>query len=395
MLPRTKPEHREPFYADVEALISPGFLSHSVTIDRTPLCLRTLSPGDMFLLRARMNADHLSWKVHAVSASVWMANGINLLEHRGVESRVLEAIRNLPATALDILFSIVIGLFSRQDRACQAVESYCYEYSSRYHWRSLNGRSFAEHAGVPGVERLGSNNIQRMWTAFNVFEDRRELEDVQWEGFKLVASAMSPNGIKKLDSRDQQRRRQEAQRRQTVQDRFFFWSLKLLRSLSPQRKAQITFDPTFSKSTEDLEEEMRRWVSGEEDWHDKVVRQYKQQVIDRLEARQAEQARIRSAVQSEMALRGEDLGPSTALTGYTPDQLAGLLKDRQPGPATVRLVDEGSYQKEYVYDKYLKRAPDPGRLRADGDHVVVAGQPNLNETIAQRRVVLRGEQDDR
>jgi hypothetical protein len=323
-----------------------------------------------------------------------MINGINLLEESGAVPRVGEIVRRFPESVQEILFAIVTGLFARQDRAHRSLESFCYETSSRYRWKSLGGNAFATHAGIPGVERIGTNHIQRMWSAFNVFEDRREINDAQWEGFKLTASAMAPTGIKKLDANDKQRKAQEAQRRQTVRDHFFYWAVGLLDSSDPKRARPVIENENIgSKSVEDLEEEMRRWVSGEEDWHDKVIREYKQRVIGRLEAEEAERVRLRTAIQEESLKRGEDLQPSTALVGYTPDQLSTLIGERQSdGPSTVRQVGAGNDRREYLYDKYLKRDPTSGKLRAEGENLVVeeGKKDRLAEEVARRQVRFKG-----
>lgn len=393
VFPQTTAAQRDPLYGDVETLLLPGFLTHPVVVQGTPLCLRTLGPGDMFGLKARMTAPSADWRVWTVASSIWMVNGISLLDEPGLIPRLADTVRTLPKNAQDILFTIVIGLFARQNRASTSVESYCYEIQSRYQWRSLKGANFPDHAGVPGVQRLGTNVVQRVWAAFNTYEDQREHDDTLWEGFKLSASAMSPKGIQKLDQKDKERRAKEEQRRQDVRDRFYYWALGIIdspKSVEDYRKDSAG-QREGSKTVEDLEEEMRRWVSGEEDWHDQVVREYKQNIVRRIESDKMERDKRLAALQAEAASRGEDLRPSTALVGYTPDQLSGLVGDRQEGSPGARRVSLGGGQQDYLYEKYLGSAPTPGKLKVDGDKLVVEGEESptsLSKQIAQRQVTF-------
>lgn len=393
-LPPTTQKQRELFYEDIEALLLPGFLYHPVVVQDTPMCLRTLGPGDMFALHARMSAPGAEWRAWTVASSIWMVNGINLLGEPGAVPRLAAIVRGFPKNIQDILFTIVIGLFARQKKASRGVESFCYETQSRYQWRSMGGNAFSAHVGVPGAEKLGTNLIQRMWVAYNTFEDQREDHESLWEGFKLSASAMAPKGIQKLDNKDRERRKREDARRSTVQDYFYYWTLGLLNSPDPKKAKGTLAVPgnvlIESKSADELAEEMRRWVSGEEDWHDKVIREYKKRIIERIEGEKAEQARHLAAVQAEAAERGEDLLPSTALVGYTADQLAAIIGERQAGSPGVKQVATGGEQRNYLYSKYIEKAPTAGNLRVDGEHLVVAGQEEspLAADLAGRQVTF-------
>jgi hypothetical protein len=345
----------------------------------------------MFALKARMTTLSSEWRAWTVASSIWMINGISLLDEPGLVPRLADTVRSLPKNAQDILFAVIVGLFARQNRAGTSIESYCYEIQSRYQWRSLKGTSFPDHAGIPGVQRLGTNVIQRMWSAYNMYEDQREQDDTLWEGFKLSASAMSPKGIQKLDQRDKERRSKENQRRQEVMDRFFYWKLGILDTpkTSGDRRRSLDHGSGGSKSVEELEEEMRRWVSGEEDWHDRVVREYKQKIVARIESDKIEQDRRIAALQAEAAAQGADLRPSTALVGYTPDQLTNIVGDRQVGAPGTRRVSLGGGQQEYLYEKYLGSALTPGKLKVEGEKLVVeedAQRASLSEQVAQRQV---------
>jgi hypothetical protein len=389
-LPPTNTEQRSVFYEDVESLISPGFLSHNVRVAGVNLSLRSLGPGDLFLLQARVGRGFdEDWKVWTIASSLWMVNGYQCLGDPNVIPAMAERVRLLPRRAKDTLFSLVLGLFNRQSKAVEATESYCYETTSRYRWLTFGGHLPALHSGVPRIDTLGTNSVQRMWAFFNGIEDRRHQEDTLWEGFKLSVSPHAPKGVKKIDQRDKQQREAEQERRQGIQDRFFYRRVGVL------SKEEITTTPSyskFSKSADDLEQEMFRWVAGEEDWHDLIVSEYKQRVVAQLETEKKQRE------ERVLALRHAQLqeAPITSsLMTFTPEQLHEILKNRDAGMPGLRTVQLGGDQREFLYRRYLERTPDSGRLRpGPGGRLVVAEGADLTETISNRGVPFHSEREE-
>lgn len=389
VLPKTTFEQRQSIYQDVDALIDFGFLSHSVSINGMPMALRSLGPGDLFLLRHRVNSKlDDEWKVWTVASSLWMVNGHCLLGSTWAIPRLVRGIRRMPRHAREILFSLAMGLFNRQNRAIDATEAFCYESLSRYKWKAFGKHLPAAHAGVPGIEHLGTNHVQRMWSFFNTIEDQRLQEEAAWEGFKLSVSPHAPKGIKKIDERDRQARQQELARRQGVQDRTYYTIKGLLEAL-PEDKKNKEINLSESKSADDLVDEMHRWVSGEEDWHDQIVNSYKVRIVQNYEKQKAEQEQRAAALR---AMQEQESDRPVSLVGYTPEQLAEILKDRRPGAAGVRQVGGGmNTVRDYLYQKYLGRTPDSGALRPNDDgglEVVSEDDTPLNDRISQRQVLF-------
>lgn len=371
-LPRSTPEQRSPFYEDTEALISPGFLAHSISIQGISLSFRSLGPGDIFLLRARVGnrGRDEAWKIWSIASSIWMINGYVVLGDANVAPRLAEMVRRLPRQTREILFSLVMGLFARQNRASDAVEPYCYESLSRYRWKSHGRQVLSSHAGIPGAEVIGSNHIQRMWTFYNEVEDQRHEEDTLWEGFKLSISPHAPKGVKKIDSRDRQVRQTEIDRRLGLLDRFYYTNIGVIR---PVKKGEPTPADQVGllavKSVEDLEDEMKRWVTGQEDWHDKVVNDYKRRILVRYD----EEKRIRAARAAvlQAAREQESMLPQSRMVGYTAEQLSEMLQGRQPG---VRSVGSSPHiVRESLYGKYLEKSPDSGLLHVVNGKLIAGG----------------------
>lgn len=394
-LSRTTPDQRAPLYGDVEALLDFGFLTNNVTINGVSFSLRSLGPGDRFMLRHRAhNLPHDEWTAVAIATSIWMANGYNLLDADNAVPMMSKSIMKMPPNVRSILFNEVGAMFDRVNDAIEAVESYAYEKSSRYKWRSLGGQPFCSHNGVPKAGNIGTNHVQRMWTFFNMIEDQRVADEVYWDGVKFATSAHSPKGVKKADDRDKQHRKDEQDRRQRVQDTFFYTVKGVIKKVEPGGKAEPKL--TGEKTSDDLAEEMRRWVAGETDWHDDIVNNYKRMVSENYEKHKQEAA-ARAAVLA--AARKDDSDQPQSMVAYTPEKLAEILKDRGHGVAGVRQVGSGpGVVREHLYTKFLGRQADSGVLQVTPDgQLAIAGSnagPSLEQRIVDRTVTFGVGSDD-
>ena len=394
MLPQTTPEQRRRFYEDVEALLNPGFLTHPVVVAGVPMQIRSLGPGDLFMLRARGAGcgDH-EWRVWMVASSLWMVKGHSVLGHDSAVPFMADYLRRLPAGPVAALFSLVLGLFARTRRAMRAVETYCFEPESRYGWTTYGRGQPSRFTGVPGAQTLGVNQVQQIWTAFNLLEDRRQIEEQQWEGHKLVASSNAPKAIKKVDGRDQQRRAEEGERRQKRLDLFYYQRLGVV-----DDKGEAVGQPGSdhriqgAKSVEDLEDEMRRWVTEDYDLHDAVVAEYKARIRVQHEQEKQEREARRMALERKRAEMGWETGDfqPQPLVAMTAEQLQQMLMQRDPGQRGVSFIPKPP-NADRLYDKYVgEAATDAGNLQVvDGKVIDVTANPEtdartLNQLIRDR-----------
>jgi hypothetical protein len=380
---------RRSVYADVEMLVSPGFLAHDIRVCGVDFSMRSFCAGDLFLLRHRvglLESSH-TWKLWAISSSVWMVDGQLLLEAPHATNRIYAVLKGLPRRMVDIMFSIVVGLSNRVSRAFDVIEAYCYESHSRSRWRGLNGLLPGEEriTGIPGSHRLGQNALQRIWTVFHRSEDEHEDWLRHWQAAKFMASAHNPKGVKSVSRKDESQTKAEKARRQRVIDETCWRITGRLPGLDrPRLYRAVTAD--------DLVDEMKRWVSGDHDFHDQVVADYKEKIRQRMaEERQRkieeEQARVAHA-QAEAA---SDPSASTSrpLVGYTLDQLSEITKDRPAGRKKGgSVIYEGS-NADYLYEKFVAKDIKAGSIRTDGKAVPAQPQEsNLQQQISNRRVVL-------
>jgi hypothetical protein len=379
--PPTTAEQRRHLYQDLEELITVGFLTHRVSVGDTHFCFRTLMPGDIHLLKYR-SGPSAPWHLWAMAHSMWMLNGLNLLAEPHMVPRVYLALQRLPDAVQNMLFSVILGLFKRESKAHELLEAFCYENHSRFVWR-MHGRQVPMgQIGIPGLERLGRTTLQGTWVAFNQGEDDKAQHDASWESAKLVASAISPKGLQKIDQKDKQRRAGESERRQRVMDRVFYKSKGfLVDDHIPGVEGALT--AYNAQTADELSAEMQRWVEGEDDAHDRVVNEYKQRILDRMaEQKRLHQERMEALREQEAEREEADLGPMP-LVGYTPAQLAQILRDRGHGMPGTRRIYPDHDPRQRLHDKYLAKeaeAPQPMVVDANGGLSPLAAQ------VAQRQV---------
>jgi hypothetical protein len=395
VLPKTTPQQRSRFYRDVDDLISPGFLSHNVRVGRVRFSLRTLGSGDLFMLRYRSGDDLEDWQLWALASSVWMVNGHNILPNPELVPRLFDMFKGMHHRALRVFLSTFTGLLNRAGRAEEAVEPYMYESFARAKWRALGSNPHQQlHLGVPGAAHLGLNLIQQIWATFNDGEDTRNAFDNQWEGFKLVASSNSPKGVKKIDEKDTRQRQEENDRRQSVMDRYFYYRSGAVDRdgfIQNRDRDLVGSRVQGPKTNEQLEDEMKRWVSGEFDEHDQIVDGYKQRILDRQAEVERERDERRRRLAEEAERRQEVGFEPTPLVGFTQDQLAHILASRGAGQSSpgARFVYDDDYERaKKSVGRHVHRA-DPGQLAVQGGRVQSPTDPTRDIQTLQQMIEKR------
>ena len=389
-LPATSYEQRRPHYEDLVELVMTGFLSHSVRLNGVSFSLRNVQDRDLFLIqnRAGTAAPYAQWERWAIAQLVWMMDGFILFHEPNAPVAVYRAMRAVPEGALRPLVGIVMDLTKRVTEATRGVASYSYEDTSRSLWNQIKVHPLPSDrlSGVPGVETLGMNAVQRMWTAYNVIEDWREEDTNAWDQAKFIASAMAPKGVNKIISRDKSARMEERDRRQAVQDRFFYEAVGVLDAEGRDQRGNKQF--IIKASTPDeLAEEMRKWVAGEMDFHDQVVEQYKQGIIRRYQQEQADRERRAAEAAQVAAEAGEDPLVIQPLIGFSREDLLHMLRGRGNDPNhRVAQVFEDRKGQEYLYEKYLEKPATPGGLEVRGGRVAPTMPRHIQREIAQRQV---------
>lgn len=316
-------------YTDILDLLQPGFLSHTVTVAGHTYSFRTLGPGDLFLLRSRTEGAS-DWRPWVLATSLWMVDGYNLLPHADGVNYAYDALRHVPPAMIRHLYAVQLGLRRRLDYAMEGVEAFGYEKASRSAWKTQRWGT----AGVPGVESIGQNAVQRFWAELNSFEDIREEEDRQWDKFLLVAGVQAPKAVEKIRKSMDMRAGQDQARRVRLQETYYAYArgqISLEQYQNPDGVEGLQEQPMYlaSKSADQLEHEFQMWVTGQKDEHDIKIDTYKQGLYARKaaveEARKNAAALVRQeAERAEQEAEANGMG-TRRLVGYTPEQLDQIL----------------------------------------------------------------------
>jgi len=395
-LPRTTFDQRRPYYQDLTDLLTTGFLCQRVRVGDVEFSLRNVQPRDLFLIEQRsgVESSDLSWARWLVAHTIWMMSGYILLEDGNAPVQLHRSLSHLPQRTLYQLVHLVGDLSSRVVGATKSLEAYLYENESRsmwFQWRNQQMPSM-KVSGIPGASSIGMNVVQRLWWAYNTTEDKRDDERTLWSAAKVIASAAAPKAIEKLNSREKTAERREEDRRQRVQDLFYY---KAIGQLDEEGKDALGHDGIVFElpSYDDLADDMRRWIVGEFDWHDQVVDAYKKHVIEQQEQAQRERVARLLVLQREMEDEGleDEAVVVQQLVGYTPEQMKDVLAQRGSPKPGVKTIIDSNEQPDYVYEKYLQKPPTSGNLQVEGDQIKVKGEdrPGLNQELAGRQVRMQ------
>lgn len=372
-------------YEDLYKFLVPGFISTTLSFGGHRIGIRSLSPQDLDLLMKVASENDPTWKVWAVAHSIWMVDGMTLLESSSFSNKVIyDFLMGSSPNLVSGAFGTLLSFFERYKQSNLFLESFLYEQSSRRFWQATKNGSIPlwRMTPIPGTERLGVNSVQSAWTTWNNEEDRRDEQEYQWSMAKVMVSMQSHKAAQKLDSKDKSRIQTEQQRRQRVHDEAYLLFATGVHGDNSNRIKVHT-----AVTAQDLVKEMRRWVAGEMDEHDITISDYKEHIKKsfiqkengiRETARRAREERERQEAETGVA--------KPRIVAYTSDQMASLFGGKR---RMNRVVEESPITEHF--DKYLRNNPTAGNLIIDGDRVVaksMADAPTLNDLISDRKSVL-------
>lgn len=384
-------------YEDVQKLLVPGFLSTTIELEGHRFSLRSLSQGDLAFLRHCVRDNDPAWRYHLVAHSLWMVDGIPLLESKGLAHRAaLDHVMRADKTLIRVMIGTAYGFYTRMREAQFFLEPYLYEEESRRMWRGLSNGQHPLHtkSSIPGVEKLGLNLIQSSWVSWNRMEDDREAQEYIWSNTKVMVSLQSYKGYEKLHSRDQSRKQSEDERRQNVIDRarnrFLY---------GPEVTTETPRGESVRKArtNEELEDEMRRWIAGDLDDHDQIVEAYKNRIRDEQEERERQKEAILEELRAKREQEEQTLGvPKPLLRPITPEEMAAI-RAGQPTSGAKFIVEADPVSR--TFNRYLRPTVQAGNLSVDATGKIVEKAPDvaapaqsLDEQIAARKVVLDADQ---
>ena len=384
-LPPTTAEQRYELLKDTQSLIVPGFLSESVVVAGVRLNLRSPYPSDYFILnQADLDGNDREWAALMVSRLVWMVDGIPVFTgSSGSVFTIRSVVSTLPEGAFKKLFSVVLTLIKRAAKARDNLLYYLYEDVSRDLWRGLGKQApnLDRVTGLVGLEVLGLNAAQKIWVAWNNAEDQRDVDEYSWMMTKQSIAPHAPKAIEKMNKQERQKEESRERDRAKSLDEWYY----KIRGVLDEDGKIITkdgdaIDPyagdqvSMAYTSDELADEMRRWVSGEMDWHDSVVKGYKDQIRENMLAeRMQREERLAEAAQ-EIQKREENLGIRTRnrLVGYTPQQLSEMMQNsgRDLSNPGARTVSYSPSRKQASFDKWVDGEIDSGALVVEDGKLV-------------------------
>jgi hypothetical protein len=319
-----------------------------------------------------------------------MIDGWNILGERHAINTAYQSVCALPNQTVDSLFRIVLALMHKQNRLVEDLSFFLYEEDSRNLWYQARdmGLGTTRFCGVPGVESTGLNTVQRIWKAYNEVEDARWTDRQSWQHAKLITSAAAPKAIQSLNNKEKAASDAEEERKLKELDNFYYRKKGVL--TEEDNKRDVVLAPT---SPDELAEDMRKWVSGEWDDHDKIVHAYKTRIRDEKEKQALERQQRLMEVRQEMLQADveEELESLDSLVGYTREELAKLLVERGKVPQRrVGRIVEGTNQ-DVLYEKYIESDADRGLLQTEGGKVTVREKQDLQRAISNRKVKMSTE----
>jgi len=382
-LPRSNFEQRRDLYEEVENFLFKGFLSETVTIDNIPLSLKTVSANDLNFMKSLTYPGMLmtEWKMICIAKSIWMWDGYNLLEDQNVFPFLRTKLQEMSVQTIDYLYSIYIVLLKKEGENQENVEYFSLEGYSRRMWKiyqkyELNSRKIT---GIMGTENLPLNTIQRLWIMYNQTQDEIEEHTSRWD---LVKASMSPHAhkeIKRLNTRDEAKKKEQEKRRQAQLDHFYYKKIGVLKEQEFMFKDALT----RLKSVDELAQEYKNWVEGVKDNHDLIVQQWKVAIANKM---RQEEERLQTAQNEMFNYNYEEPEEKVRIVAYTKEQLVQLGIIGKDTVQRVQINDAASVanQKHYVKkqlerDGTLELVPEKPKLKNTGNPPTMAVLDKLNK----------------
>ena len=398
----TTPEQRREYLADTQSLISPGFITDTVIVSGISINLRTPFPSDYFVLSNAFAHNERQWAIALVARMIWMVDGYIYFANPTAEYQFRELLGSLPKAAFDKLFYVCTTLIKRLNNARSHLLYYLFETYSRDLWRGLGKRTpnSDDLTGISGLEKVGLNASQQIWIAWNQAEDQRLVDEYAWQMTKQSIAPHAPKAIDKMTKQEKQREETRLRDRQKKQDEWYYKLAGVLdedgKIITPKGEEISPFDGdqvSMAYTSDELAEEMRRWVTGEQDWHDKIIAEYKASIKQKMLDERMERDKRLAEAQLEIEERERNLGIRTRdrLVGYTPDQVANLRSD-DPSKPGARQISYAPSRKQSAFDKWVDTERDAGALVEEDGKLVAKKEiprPKKDERSLQDKINSR------
>ena len=357
-----EPEVDSKVYRDVEALLFRGFLYISAEINDVDFTFKALNHHEFDLLQMSLGyrADPKSMRRfhnYFLAYGVIMIDGHNvLLDRERWLPDLAEFFDKMATHAREKAIRAMSSLNRRASNAVLLTEAYALEVYSRFRWAQMQGLDLSapQVTGVPGSERLGLNWGQLTWRAFNLYEDRHELAEREWENAKFVGACFAGKGIQKVYNQDNTRRQKEKEDRLARKDRLLRHVLLGSSLETDTQEVQGGQVMQVARTVEQLADQLEKSLRGEHDWHDHVVSSLEERV--RLEQQEQRERMERLAEEYAEAYGDAAVTSKTDVSvGLTQGEVQDrLLQRQQQARNMVRVLVQDEKQDNFMSKWGLK-----------------------------------------
>lgn len=315
-------------FEDLKTVLVHGRLHHNITVGQTRIVLRSLSEQQKHVLHLRAHGEKMArLSTWVVASSIYMVDGVKVSSIGGdpvpwLQQRILHQ----PKYVTDRLFYAVMELQARMRECKYAVYPFCHDPQSRVMWSQLKVHP-----------KLRLDDVTDVWVSYNQTEDDRLVQDRNWDYVKFLASAtVGSKAMVKVEAHDKSAQQKLREYRDTVLREYYAY----LAGVDPTTVSSVSKGP--HKTVLSLEEEFQRWVNGEEDEHDRIIREYKQRVMENREALRRQQEERLAQINKWKEEEGLDTG---ILKVVSPEELREMSQHRG-----VRQIEDTP---KYSLDKAL------------------------------------------
>lgn len=306
--------------------------------------------------------DQEAW---LISSCLIEVGGFRVDPHDQYE--ILKYIQSLPKFQNRVSHSFWASVDSL-NHSLRKFEAFCYTSISRNLWEKWK---VSNEMGVPvdALQKLRTlSDFHVQWIAYNQIEDKKAMMEDAWGRTFFSASAMNPKGVEKVQKDWNARKEKEHEYRREMVER-----AENEEELSENERERLKGGKTF----EDLKAEYQRWVDGEEDDHDRIVREYKENLTRHLTdqkvliERQQQDALEMQQSLSELNSLSMQGAPMRA---YSDDEIQKMLGGQNKA---VHTIDEGSEYANHLSQRYLS-----------AQEVIRDQAPSLMDQVSKRKPTL-------
>lgn len=368
-------------YKEIRHLIYDGFLHNHIIIEEHDFFLKLKNPSNVDLDWISEYSPTLMWKkeIALLSRSVHSINGRSFNDEDTFN--LIKLLSTFNTQTINRISSIVYRLMETAKDAHQYLEAYCYEDESRSLWGMWMANQKFGYSPIRNQTML--NELQTSWVNWNLAEDDRKSTRLDWDQALLITSSMNHKGAKEIGSKWESNDTKEEEYRAEIRKKAREGTLNN-KSVSKLRNNLDNFD--------DLKEEMRKWVAGEEDDHDKIVREYKESMYRKIEETKERAEEIRrnnEERRKDLSIFNDPSYKSSPVVALSDEEVKKMVSSAKK----YKISDDHEEKFEHVKDRYITARQTSGHLKIDeGGNIVdtknKSEKQSLMDELKKRPTVL-------